>query len=218
MELPIVPVLPLAVRVVVNGWIRRDWNDDAACASTDHPGFHSEDLTEQAKVAAEVCGTCPVRRSCLASALLHDEAGRVGRDDRGRAGNDHDQTGAAVGVLDEPDSNRATGGLPHGLDARPPENRSVAAVSTWTGGGVMRINGAQTATRDLVGPELWELRRTDPVAYRSAVVDKIRQRCAILFGACLLSCGRCFTYPHFDDAVTVTCHVADCPEHGQAAA
>jgi hypothetical protein len=75
MELPIVPMLPLPVRVVVNGWIRRDWNDDAACARSDNPGFYSDDLAEQTKVADEVCSTCPVRRSCLASALLHDEHG-----------------------------------------------------------------------------------------------------------------------------------------------
>lgn len=75
LELPIVPVLPLAMRVVVNGWIRRGWDDDAACARTDNPGFYSDDQAEQTKAADQVCSTCPVRRSCLASALLNDEQG-----------------------------------------------------------------------------------------------------------------------------------------------
>ncbi|WP_328333020.1 WhiB family transcriptional regulator [Kribbella sp. NBC_00382] len=75
LQLPIVPVLPPAVRVVINSWIRRGWNDEAACARTDNPGFYSDDLAVQTKAADQVCATCPVRRSCLASALLNDEQG-----------------------------------------------------------------------------------------------------------------------------------------------
>lgn len=75
LELPIVAVIPPGMRVLVNSWIRRGWNDDATCARTDNPAFYSDDETVQAAAAQEVCGTCPVRRSCLASALLHDEQG-----------------------------------------------------------------------------------------------------------------------------------------------
>lgn len=70
-----VPVLPPAMRVVINGWIVRDWHERAACAGTDDPGFYSADETVQEATAKAVCGSCPVRRSCLASALLHDDQG-----------------------------------------------------------------------------------------------------------------------------------------------
>ncbi|GAB3829698.1 WhiB family transcriptional regulator [Kribbella italica] len=75
MELPITPILPLPMRVFVNGWIRRDWRDRAACRDTAAPGFHSENSAEQVAAADQTCNTCPVRRSCLATALLHDEEG-----------------------------------------------------------------------------------------------------------------------------------------------
>lgn len=75
LELPIVPELPLPMRVTVNRWIVRDWRDRAACTNTQNPAFYSDDPTDQAIATQQVCGSCPVRRSCLASALLNDEQG-----------------------------------------------------------------------------------------------------------------------------------------------
>ena len=75
LELPLTPVLPVGIRVVVNRWITRGWNDKAACAKTDNPAFYSDDEAIQTTAAREICGSCPVRRACLASALLHDEQG-----------------------------------------------------------------------------------------------------------------------------------------------
>ncbi len=75
LELPLTAMLPLPMRITVNAWISRDWRDRAACHGTQNPAFYSDDATEQAKAAREVCSSCPVRRSCLASALLHDEQG-----------------------------------------------------------------------------------------------------------------------------------------------
>jgi hypothetical protein len=63
------------MRVVVNRWITRGWTDQAACGKSDNPDFYSDDQTTQVTAAREICGACPVRRSCLASALLHDEQG-----------------------------------------------------------------------------------------------------------------------------------------------
>jgi WhiB family redox-sensing transcriptional regulator len=75
LELPLTPELPLPMRVTVNSWITRDWRDRAACTGTENPAFYSDNPTDQTKAAQEVCGSCPVRRSCLATALLHDEQG-----------------------------------------------------------------------------------------------------------------------------------------------
>jgi hypothetical protein len=75
LELPIVPELPLPMRVTINGWIVRDWRDRAACDDTQNPAFFSDDPTDQNTATQQVCASCPVRRSCLASALLNDEQG-----------------------------------------------------------------------------------------------------------------------------------------------
>ncbi|WP_405063841.1 WhiB family transcriptional regulator [Kribbella sp. NBC_01505] len=75
LELPIIPRLSLAMRVVVNRWITRDWHDRAACKTTEDPAFYSDKPAEQKKATQRVCGSCPVRRACLASALLNDEQG-----------------------------------------------------------------------------------------------------------------------------------------------
>ena len=77
LALPLTPALPLPMRVTVNQWITRGWRDRAACLGTTDPGFSSEEPTakEQTEAAQSICGACPVRRSCLASALLNDEQG-----------------------------------------------------------------------------------------------------------------------------------------------
>ena len=75
LELPIIPRLSLAMRVVVNRWVTRDWRDRAACNTTEDTAFYSDKPAEQKQAAQRLCGTCPVRRACLASALLKDEQG-----------------------------------------------------------------------------------------------------------------------------------------------
>ncbi|MET9275413.1 WhiB family transcriptional regulator, partial [Kribbella sp. NPDC003557] len=51
--------------------------DATACLGSTDPAFTSEEPTarEQTDAAQTVCAICPVRRSCLASALLNDEQG-----------------------------------------------------------------------------------------------------------------------------------------------
>ncbi|MFF0266070.1 WhiB family transcriptional regulator [Kribbella sp. NPDC004536] len=77
LALPLTPQLPLPMRVTVNQWMVRGWRDRAACLGSTDPAFCSEEPTvkEQTEAAQSICGTCPVRRSCLASALLNDEQG-----------------------------------------------------------------------------------------------------------------------------------------------
>src|SRR3954447_8911964 len=50
------------------------WQDEAVCASTD-PEQWFPDKGGSPRLARAVCASCPVRRSCLASALLFAEDG-----------------------------------------------------------------------------------------------------------------------------------------------
>jgi WhiB family redox-sensing transcriptional regulator len=76
------PVAPLvitrlsqAVRTELVEHIAARWSTDAACATgTVHPDSWFTDPTEPGyQTARAVCSSCPVRRSCLAYALTHDE-------------------------------------------------------------------------------------------------------------------------------------------------
>ncbi|WP_350279694.1 WhiB family transcriptional regulator [Kribbella sp. HUAS MG21] len=77
LALPLTPELPLPMRVTVNQWITRGWRDRAACLGSTDPALTSEEpsIGEQTAAAQTICAACPVRRSCLASALLNDEQG-----------------------------------------------------------------------------------------------------------------------------------------------
>ena len=70
-----VPTMPAAVRAELRAQIMPGWGQRAACASGRFDAdwwFTPADDPHQT-VAREVCGSCPVRRSCLAHALATAE-------------------------------------------------------------------------------------------------------------------------------------------------
>jgi hypothetical protein len=71
----VVPVLPAEVRSQLRTHIEADWAGRAACASRQvDPDWWHAPAGDPAEVAARtVCGTCPVRRSCLAHSLAANE-------------------------------------------------------------------------------------------------------------------------------------------------
>jgi hypothetical protein len=70
-----IPAMPAAVRADLAGQIMPGWAQQAACASegVDPDWWFAppDQLTQT--VARDVCGFCPVRRSCLAHALVVNE-------------------------------------------------------------------------------------------------------------------------------------------------
>ena len=70
-----VPALPPVVRAELRAQIDSGWGDEAACASEwvdPDWWFTPADDPDQA-AARPICGSCPVRRSCLAHALVMNE-------------------------------------------------------------------------------------------------------------------------------------------------
>jgi hypothetical protein len=70
-----IPDMPKAVRAELRTQIKPVWGQQAACASRQFDPdwwFASADDPSQT-VARDVCGSCPVRRSCLAHALVVNE-------------------------------------------------------------------------------------------------------------------------------------------------
>jgi hypothetical protein len=67
--------LSQTVRAELAEHIAPHWSTDAACAAgTVHPDSWFSDPAEPGhQTARAVCASCPVRRSCLAYALSHDE-------------------------------------------------------------------------------------------------------------------------------------------------
>ncbi len=55
--------------------VQRRWQTRAACASADPAGWYPADSGRPAPQVFRTCGRCPVRRSCLAVALLWAEDG-----------------------------------------------------------------------------------------------------------------------------------------------
>jgi WhiB family redox-sensing transcriptional regulator len=53
----------------------RGWQRDALCAQADPDAWFPEKATPARPQVFTVCGRCPVRRSCLAAALLRHEEG-----------------------------------------------------------------------------------------------------------------------------------------------
>ena len=53
----------------------RGWQRDALCAQADPDAWFPEQSNAAPPQVFTVCGRCPVRRSCLASALLRHEEG-----------------------------------------------------------------------------------------------------------------------------------------------
>lgn len=80
LTLPLTEPLPAAVRPVLESRIRPGWQTDAACigdnpALFDDPEEYAQGGHHYAAVARSICHDCPVRRSCLFTALLNDEWG-----------------------------------------------------------------------------------------------------------------------------------------------
>jgi hypothetical protein len=70
-----VPAMPATVRDELRAEIAPGWGQQAACASRcfDPDWWFASADDELQTVARDVCGTCPVRRSCLAYALVANE-------------------------------------------------------------------------------------------------------------------------------------------------
>src|SRR5918993_5827771 len=76
LELPaIVPELPSTVRAALRAAVVEDWAKDAACTSqfVDPDWWTAPDRDPDQDTARTVCQSCPVRRSCLAHALVTAE-------------------------------------------------------------------------------------------------------------------------------------------------
>lgn len=72
---PNVPPMPAGVRVELRSQIMPGWGEKAACASewVDPDWWFTPADDPSQTVARDVCGSCPVRRSCLAHALVVNE-------------------------------------------------------------------------------------------------------------------------------------------------
>lgn len=81
LELPIVAVLSARQRADLGQWVARDWRDRAACAGQNVDEFYPDAPVTRLADPKDACAFCPVARSCLAVALLHDEQGVWGRTD-----------------------------------------------------------------------------------------------------------------------------------------
>lgn len=70
-----VPALPAGVRSELKAEIVPGWAQRAACASraVNPDWWHAPPGDDAETAARSVCGSCPVRRSCLAHALATDE-------------------------------------------------------------------------------------------------------------------------------------------------
>ena len=64
-----------ADRAGLRSIVARRWQDDAACASADPEAWWPAPHSLPTPQVVRVCAGCPVRRSCLAVALLWDEDG-----------------------------------------------------------------------------------------------------------------------------------------------
>ena len=70
-----VPTMPAAVRADLAAQIEPGWADEAACASewVDPDWWFAPADDPDHAAARRICGSCPVRRSCLAHALATGE-------------------------------------------------------------------------------------------------------------------------------------------------
>jgi hypothetical protein len=129
-----VPVLTAKLRNQLLRLIRLDWQDDAACTASwqDQSGyassravpdpFYPDTDTDPAPEAKAVCAACPVRLSCLASALVRGEGlgvwGGATPDERDRIrvelalGDPIDRalSGVSLGLTPEPATGRGARG------------------------------------------------------------------------------------------------------------
>lgn len=70
------PRLPRTARAALGDQIAPGWLTEAACATSTVPpdAWHADPGNVALTAAKVVCDGCPVRRSCLAHALTHDES------------------------------------------------------------------------------------------------------------------------------------------------
>ena len=71
------PELSEANRSALSNLITSNWRSGAACAGQSVGHWFVDELPA-VRVAVAVCGGCPVRLACLATALLDDEQGTWG--------------------------------------------------------------------------------------------------------------------------------------------
>ena len=69
------PLLPAPTRRNLLAQIRPGWRSGAACASADPEAWFPEKGTTPSRQVMAACVRCPVRRSCLATALVWNEEG-----------------------------------------------------------------------------------------------------------------------------------------------
>ena len=69
----VVPTPPPIVRAELRAQVEPDWGDEAACASkwVDPDWWFAPADDPDHAAARRICGSCPVRRSCLALSLIH---------------------------------------------------------------------------------------------------------------------------------------------------
>ena len=71
----VVPAMPPVVRAELRAQVEPGWGDEAACASAwvDPDWWFAAADDPDHEAARTICGSCPVRRSCLAHALATNE-------------------------------------------------------------------------------------------------------------------------------------------------
>ena len=71
----VVPAMPPVVQAELRTQVEPGWGDEAACASewVDPDWWFAPADDPDHAVARRICGSCPVRRSCLAHALATAE-------------------------------------------------------------------------------------------------------------------------------------------------
>ena len=71
----VVPTLPAVVRAELRAQVELGWGDEAVCASqrVDPDWWFAAADDPDHAAARTICGSCPVRRSCLAHALATGE-------------------------------------------------------------------------------------------------------------------------------------------------
>ncbi len=77
-------VLPARVRRELSVRVKRYWDLEPPCASADPEAWFPDVLTKSSPGVPRVCESCPVRLSCLVTAILDDDYGIWGGTRRGQ--------------------------------------------------------------------------------------------------------------------------------------
>jgi len=68
-------LLPASAARALESVIEPDWTVDAACVSVDPELWFPEKSGRTSRAVLEICAACPVRASCLATAVVNVEDG-----------------------------------------------------------------------------------------------------------------------------------------------